>query len=202
MAIQPIRLDRFSRGVRIVDENGVPTLQEQAREQRNLEAIENSVNAVIDAQNAADTANAAAEAADLAAAAANTAATTAQSSATAASAASALATSGTSGLTITATDAGADVTISISAHTRVYGDGTSVSVSSGSVTGLAYSTIYYIYYDQASRLGGAVTYVATTSQTTAAQTADRHSLGTVTTPASGFPANSGKYNLPPGVVEP
>ena len=201
MAIAPIRLDRFSRGVRIVDENGVPTLQEQAREQRNLEAIEDAVNAVIDAQNAADAANAAAAAADAAAAAADAAATAAQGAAETAAADSSLASSGVSGLTMTATDAGANATITISAHTRIYGDGTSVAVSGGTVTGLAYSTGFFVYYDQASRAGGAVTYQATTSAATAAQTGDRHSLGAVTTPAGGAGPVDGNVNLPPGVVE-
>ena len=201
MAIAPLRLDRFSRSVRIVDERGVPTMQEQAREQRNLEAIENAVNAVIDAQNAADAANAAAAAADAAAAAAQTAADTANTAAVTVAADSSLASSGVSGLTMTATDAGANATLTISAHTRIYGDGTSVSVSGGTVTGLAYSTGFFVYYDQASRAGGAVTYQATTSAATAAQTGDRHSLGAVTTPAAAGPPNDGNVNLPPGVVE-
>lgn len=35
-----IRLDRYQRAVPIVDKNGNPTMQEQAANQRNLEAIE------------------------------------------------------------------------------------------------------------------------------------------------------------------
>lgn len=92
--------------------------------------------------------------------------------------------SGVTGVVINATDAGSDVSVTVSAHTRIYGDGSSVSVNSGSVTGLAYSTSYYIYYDQASFLGGAVTYLATTSDTTAAQVGSRHLVGQVTTPAA------------------
>lgn len=202
MAIAPIRLDRLLKFENIANPDGTPTPQYQNKWQRVMENIEESVNAVIDAQNAADAANAAAAAADLAAAAATTAATTAQTAADDAGSASALATSGTSGLTITATDAGASATITISAHTRVYGDGTSVAVSGGSVAGLAYSTVFYVYYDQASRAGGAVTYVTTTSQATAAQTGDRHSLGAVTTPAAAAGPVTGAPNLPPGVVEP
>lgn len=199
MAIAPLRLDRYMRGVAIVDRNGVPTLQEQAREQRNLEAIENAVNAVIAAQNAADAANAAAATANAAAATAQTAATNAQTAADDATATTAIANSYVTGVTITATDAGANVTISITAHTRVYADGTSVSVNAGNITGLAYSTTYYIYYDQASRAGGAVTYQATTSSTTAAQLGDRHTVGSVTTPAAAGPPETGDFVLPPGV---
>jgi hypothetical protein len=157
-----------------------------------MEEIENSVNAVIDAQNAADAANAAA-------AAAQTAATNAQTAADDAAAATAIANSYVTGVTITGTDAGANATINISAHTRYYADGTNVAVNLGSVTGLSYSTLYYIYYDQASRAGGAVTYQATTSEATAAQIGDRHTVGSVTTPAAAAPDNTGDFVYPPGV---
>lgn len=202
MAIAPIRLDRLLKWENVANPDGTPTQAYQLKWQRVMENIEDSVNAVIDAQNAADAANAAAVVATTAAATANTAASTAQTAAEGASEASSLATSGTSGLTITATDAGASATITISAHTRVYGDGTSVAVSGGAVAGLAYSTVFYVYYDQASRAGGAVTYLATTSQATAAQTGDRHSLGAVTTPAAAAGPVTGAPNLPPGVVLP
>lgn len=201
MAIGPIRLDRLLRFERVANADGTVTDQFQAKWQSVMENIEESVNAVIDAQNAADAANAAAAAADAAAAAAQTAADTANTAAETAAADSSLASSGVSGLTMTATDAGADATITISAHTRIYGDGTSVAVSGGTVTGLAYSTGFFVYYDQASRAGGAVTYQATTSAATAAQTGDRHSLGAVTTPAGGAGPIDGNVNLPPGVVE-
>ena len=201
MAIAPIRLDRLLKFEKIANADGTVNGDFQSKWQRAMEEIENSVNAVIDAQNAADAANAAAAAADAAAAAAQTAADTANTAAVTVAADSSLASSGVSGLTMTATDAGTDATITISAHTRIYGDGTSVAVSGGTVTGLAYSTGFFVYYDQASRAGGAVTYQATTSAATAAQTGDRHSLGAVTTPAAAGPPNDGNVNLPPGVVE-
>ena len=201
MAIAPIRLDRLLRFEKIANADGTVNGDFQSKWQRAMEEIENSVNAVIDAQNAADAANAAAAAADAAAAAADAAASAAQGAAETVAADSSLASSGVSGLTMTATDAGTDATITISAHTRIYGDGTSVAVSGGTVTGLAYSTGFFVYYDQASRAGGAVTYQATTSAATAAQTGDRHSLGAVTTPAAAGPPNDGNVNLPPGVVE-
>ena len=111
----------------------------------------------------------------------------------------ALTNSGTTGLTITATDAGANVTVTLSAHTRIYGDGNNKTVNAGSVTGLAYSTLYYIYYDDATRAGGAVTYLATTSQTTAAQTGSRHFIGQVMTPAAAAPPTDGDYVGAPGL---
>jgi hypothetical protein len=133
---------------------------------------------------------------------ANAAAATAQGAAETVSSESALATSGTSGLTITATDAGSSVTVAISGHTRIYGDGTTVAVSAGNIPGLSYSTTYYLYYLDASRAGGSVTFLASTSQSAAAQTGDTHSLGAVATPAAADPPVSGRPNLPPGVQEP
>lgn len=199
MAIPPIVLDRLLPFERIATDSGTATGDFQAKWQRVMEEIETAVNAVIDAQNAADAANAAAAAADAAAVAAQSAADNAQTAAEDAAAATAIANSYVTGVTITATDAGANATITISAHTRYYADGTNVAVNGGSVTGLAYSTLYYIYYDQASRAGGAVTYQATTSEATAAQIGDRHTVGSVTTPAAAAPDNTGDFVYPPGV---
>lgn len=142
---------------------------------------------------------AAVDAANASAAAANAAAATANTAATAASAATALSNSYPTGVTITATDAGTNATVAISAHNRTYPPSTTVAVNGGSVTALAYSTLYYIYYDDPSRAGGAVTYAATTSQSTAAQTGNRHLVGSVTTPAAAGAPNTGKYVAPPGV---
>lgn len=168
-------------GAAIADRDGLPSLAFSAYWQQTIEAIVGSVNAVIAAQAAADAANTAAASADAAA-------TAAQDTADAITAGSALSSSYVSGCTIAATDAGTDATITISAHTRHYPqpDGTTVdvSVSGGSITALAYSTFYYIYYDDAARAGGAVTYHATTSDSTAAQLGDRHTVGGVMTPAA------------------
>lgn len=109
-----------------------------------------------------------------------------------------LVSSGTIGASITATDAGTTATISISAHTRVYGNGSAVSVSSGAVAGLSFSTTYYIYYDQPTRVGGPVSYQATTSKITAVQVNDRHFIGQITTPANGAADTSGTTPDPPG----
>lgn len=151
---------------------------------------------------AAAAANAAAIAANAAAASANAAAATAQDTADEVAAVSELANSYVSGITITATDAGTDVTVTMSAHTRHYpqpdGSVSNVAVNGGSITALAYSTNYYIYYDQASRAGGAVTYQATTSDTTAAQIGDRHTVGFVSTPAAAGPPSGGTGTKPPG----
>jgi hypothetical protein len=154
-----------------------------------MRSIESNINALL----AIPGIQVAIDAANTAAANANTAADAAVDAAADAARVAALTNSGVSGITITATDSGSNCTITISAHTRVYGDGTSVSVNGGSVTGLAYSTQYYMYYDQPSRLGGAVSYAATTVKLDAAQTGDRHLVGTVTTPAALGTPVSGKY---------
>lgn len=103
------------------------------------------------------------------------------------------------GSVLTATDAGSDATITIAAHTRNYGDGTTVSVSGASKTGKAYSTAYYVYYNDPSLAGGAVSYQVTTSATTAApnKTSGRHFVGKVTTPAAAAPPTTGG-TVPPG----
>lgn len=201
-----MRLDRLQRGNPIVGSDRAPSAQFQALWQRTVENIEaalaqlqDQIDLIAAAQAAADAAQTAADTATAAAAAADAAATTAQGAADTANSTSALANSGVTGITITATDAGSSATVNISSHTRVYADGTSVSVAGGSVTGLGYSTFYYIYYDQPSRAGGSVTYQATTSEATAAQTGDRHTVGSVTTPAAAAGDTGGNFVRPPGV---
>lgn len=201
-----MKLDRLQRAVPVVDTKGVPSIQFQALWQRTVESIEASLASLQDqldliqaAQDAADAANTAAAAAQTAADNADTAAAAAQTAADDAITVAAITASGVTGAIITATDAGTDATVSISAHTRVYGDGTNVSVSAGTILAQPYSTLLYIYYDQPSRAGGAVTYVATTSQTTAAQTGDRHLVGQVLTPAALGAPIDGDYVGAPGL---
>lgn len=211
--LMALKLPRLQRTVALVDAKGYPGLEFHrwfdsygSNIERAFNDLSSAVAAIAAAQAAADAANAAAAAADAAAAAADAAASTAQTSADAAqstadavAAVAKLTNSGVTGATITATDAGADVTVTISAHTRVYGDGTSHAVNGGSVTGLAYSTQYFIYYDDATFAAAAVTYLATTSEATAAQTGARHLVGAVTTPAAlGAPLN-GLYVDIPGI---
>jgi hypothetical protein len=177
-------------------EEVVTVIERHEEEQQTaFEALEAAVAAIQAAQDAADAANAAA-------ASAQTAATNAQTAADDTAEAGALANSYVSGATITATDVGAHVTVAISAHTRKYpqpdGSTVDVAVSGGSVTGLIYSTTYFIYYDDPARAGGAVTYAATTSDTTAAQIGDRHVVGQVTTPAALAAPSGGSAIRPPG----
>lgn len=109
-----------------------------------------------------------------------------------------LVTSGVIGCSLTAADVGTTATITISSHIRAYGNGSTVSVGSGTVTGLSFSTTYYVYYDQSTRTGGGVTYQATTSKVTALQTGIRHFIGSITTPADGAASTTGTTPDPPG----
>ncbi len=182
----------------------------------NVDAIETRVSdlefeeAIAAAEAATTAAQAAADAAQTAADGADTAAAAAQDATDANARFLSISNSNVTGCTITATDAGANATVTISAHTRNYADGTSVAVTGGSVTGLAYSTQFFIYYDQTSLAGGAVTYAAVTSGPDAQPTAaggsapDRHYVGSVVTPAAaggpilGAGAIAVNFDVPPG----
>lgn len=108
------------------------------------------------------------------------------------------------GTILSAADAGADATITIAGHTRKYSDNTAVAVTGASLTALAYSTKYYIYYDQTSRAGGAVTFHATTDPNVAKANAaaGRHECGNILTPAAAAPPTSGGYTPPGGYSGP
>lgn len=94
---------------------------------------------------------------------------------------------------LTATSSGV---VSIAAHSRIYGDGSSVSVNSGSVSGFGEGDYVTIYYDDAAREGGAVAYSGTTSAV--AQSGNRHVVGSVTIPAAGAGTTTGVSPTAPG----
>lgn len=180
----------------IVDAQGRPTPQFLQFWQRYGGAIVAAFNGQQAALEAAGIALSAAETA-------TTAAEAAQSAADGTTTATALANSSVTGLTLTATDAGANATITISAHTRRYGDGTTAAISGGTLTGLAYSTDYWIFYDADKGTAGAVTYqAATTVQGNATGATNRHFVGAVTTPAALGSPIDGLPVLPPGGVLP
>lgn len=101
---------------------------------------------------------------------------------------------------VTAADVGTDATITIAAHTRRYGDGTTLAVSGGSLTGKAFSTLYAIYYDDPTTADTTPTYVATTTLKDAQPNAasGRHYVDQITTPADGGPGTGGGGYQPPG----
>lgn len=104
------------------------------------------------------------------------------------------------GVTLTGTDAGSDATVTISAHTRIYGNGDTVAISSGSITGLAYSTTYGIYYDDSTLAVTSPTFLSTTTTSNSLPTANasRHHIGVITTPAASDPDTGGDPSSPPG----
>lgn len=89
--------------------------------------------------------------------------------------------------------------ITVANHTRKYGDDTSVAVTGGLLDLLNFGTLYYVYYDDPARNGGAVTYAVSTDVIVAAMTGVRHLVGSVITPTlSGDPPVGGGGPRPPG----
>ncbi len=93
---------------------------------------------------------------------------------------------------LTASSGGA---VTIDTHTRVYGDGTSVAVDSGSVSGFSPGDYVTIYYTDPGRTGGAVAYLGTTGAI--GQTGDTHICGQVTVPQPGEADTGGTATTPP-----
>lgn len=82
---------------------------------------------------------------------------------------------------VSASDLTTSVTITIAAHTNNYDFG-AVSYNAGSVTGLNHNTRYYVYADDPTFAGGAVTYLTTTDPTVITASPGRYYVGSVTTP--------------------
>lgn len=106
---------------------------------------------------------------------------------------------------IHAADVGSDVTVTIDNHVRVYPvqgsiDVPDVSIIGGTITGRAFSTRYYIYYDDTTLADTTPTFQATTTSATAqvGGGAGRHVVGYVDTPADGGAATGGTGGAPPG----
>lgn len=106
---------------------------------------------------------------------------------------------------VSASDAGASATVTVTGHTRVYPveggiDVPDVAISGGSITGLSYSTTYYVYYDDTTLADTTPTFAVTTNPASAQVGAapGRHFVGFVTTPASGGTTTSGGGGAPPG----
>ena len=203
MTINRVNLSDLQQSMPVVDADGRPNPVFLRFINGAIRSLKNGVNSLIDVQNAVIAANAAAAAATAAAATANATATTATAAAAAANAATvanareaALVNSyiiPNSVLTSTPT------TISVAAHTRYYTDGTSVSVSAGSVVATSPTNVDYVSYVDTARTGGAVTYLVTLTQPT--QSGNTHVVGAVTIPAAGS-SSGGVGPRKPGYVEP
>jgi hypothetical protein len=91
---------------------------------------------------------------------------------------------------LTAHDAGSSATINVAAFTMQVA-GIQLPISAGAITGLAYGTLYYVYYDDPALLGGIVVFHATTIKEIAIALADRFYVGSITTPVAGQPDTIG-----------
>lgn len=108
---------------------------------------------------------------------------------------------------LTGVDAGASASIQTANHTRVYpvqgnADYTVDVAIAGiaDITGLAYTTTYYVYYDDDTLSDPTPVMHATTVQRDAQVGAapGRHFVGTVTTPAAAGAPTGGGGGYPPG----
>jgi hypothetical protein len=191
------RLPRLPRGPIVTPSTGEPGQAFTVYWQRFAEAIETQIQDISELLNTVILLNELITEAEEAIKALNTAAQEVTSS-------NELGTSYVEGITITADDAGVEASVTVSAHTRKYpqsdGSTTDVAVNGGVIAGLNHSTEYWIYYDQPSRAGGAVTYAVSASPT--AQIGDRHNVGAVTTPAPLGSSTTGNGVKPPGYTGP
>ncbi len=161
------------------------------------EALEDLDTATQAALDAADNAN-------TAAADAQTAADTAQNTADAQRTEASIANSYVENFTPPLLSADSTGVVTIANHDRHYGDSTlnpTVSVTGDTIaTGSASGSVIRVYYDDATRAGGAVTYQFTVDPAAPpVQGGSRHSVGAVTIPVAG--SSDGNYVKPPGYVE-
>lgn len=92
---------------------------------------------------------------------------------------------------LTGHDAGSSANINIASFFMRCPGFADISLQSGSITGLSYSTLYYIYYSDLYALGGAVSYQATTTKEVALENTAFWFVGSVLTPAHGAPDTQG-----------
>lgn len=165
-----------------------------------LEQIEGALNGVLEALEqagiAVDLANAAAAAADAA-----------QGTAEASARELARINSYTTPTSVlSASDNGSDARITVIGHTRVYPVQGSIDVPDVAIegpvnlNGLAFSTGYYVYYDDTTLSDTTPSYQTTTSAADAqvGKAAGRHFVGYVMTPADGGGSTGGTGGSPPG----
>ena len=199
----PFQLPRLPSAAGLVDSTGKPTITFQTYWQQLIQRIEFAVATIVrltgvqtEFEAALTQAQQTAAQAQAAAAAAQAAAEAAMEQNAANAREQALANSyidPASVLSATPT------TITIAAHTRRYGDGTSVAVDGGTADATAPDDADYVSYIDPMRAGGAVVYVVSTDQPV--QGGDVHVVGAVTIPAEGS-ATGGSGPRQPGYVIP
>jgi hypothetical protein len=86
---------------------------------------------------------------------------------------------------LTAHDAGSSATIFIASFSMRVPGIADIVENSGSITGLVYNTLYYVYFDDPGFVGGAVIYLATTVKETALSGAGRFFVGSILAPIAG-----------------
>ena len=95
---------------------------------------------------------------------------------------------------LTGVDNGASAKIDVADHDRKIpgtSSATTVNYNAGSITGLSFSTRYFVYCDDAGAAGGTVSYQATTNSDNLVGGANRVYVGECTTPANGGTATTG-----------
>ena len=188
-SLNAIRLNRLRYNLPVVNKDGTPSKLFQQDWQRSMEQIEEAVTALNT------------QVTDLSSLVAQLqqAQATAQQAVTTANAVSAridLANSYTEPNSVVT--ASSDGTVTIAAHTRVYDNGTSVSVNGGSLTGFSEGQFVRVYYTDSAREGGTVAFQGTTDDVV--QSGDIHVVGGVAIPALGQAPSEGLGSFPPGYV--
>jgi hypothetical protein len=91
-----------------------------------------------------------------------------------------------------------DGTITIAAHNRIYGDGTTVAVAGGSLSGFSSGQFVRVFYVDAAHAGGAVTYQGTTGDVVTE--GSTLVVGGILIPQLGESPATGVPTFPPGYV--
>lgn len=202
MAVAPkpfVKTAKLQQSQAIVDKDGRPAAWFVRLINDNNANVAEAINRIAslpEIQDALIELNSATAAALSAAAAAQTAADEAGAIAEASAYESALQTSTIDPISVLTAD---PTTITVAAHNRLYGDGTVVAVAGDTLATLgAAGDADYVYYDDPTRAGGAVTYVVTATQPI--QTGDRHVVGAVIVPSVGT-VDGGAGPRAPGYVD-
>lgn len=184
-------LSDLFRGTQIVDPNGYPTQQFQQQWQDAIDTIVAAVNATSTQVNDNTAIIALIQANQTGLQAANDNISTV---------------SATINITTSYTDppnvltANSDGSIDIIAHKRRFTNGTYVDVDAGSESGFAPGDYVAVFYKDAAREGGAVTYQGTLDAV--AQAGDTFVVGQVQIPLAGEPAATGNSPSAPGYTPP